>query len=104
LAIVRQLQSGEARVSDLVETLGLAQSTVSEHVACLRDCDLVEGRIEGRQVFYALARPELMDLLGAAEVLLEATGYKVDLCSVHGSQARRATVAGESTRAGTSKK
>ncbi len=42
-------------------------------------------------MFYALARPELMDLLEVAQVLLEATGHKVDLCSVHGSQARRAT-------------
>lgn len=104
LAIVRQLQSGEARVRDLVETLGLAQSTVSEHVACLRDCGLVEGRAEGRQVFYALARPELMDLLEAAQVLLEATGYKVDLCSVHGSQARRGSVVRANTLAGRFKK
>lgn len=81
------------RVRDLVEILGLAQSTVSEHVACLRDCGLVDGRVEGRQVFYALARPELMDLLEAAEVLLAATGYQVDLCSVHGAQARGATPA-----------
>lgn len=73
---------------DLVEELGLAQSTVSEHVACLRDCNLVEGRAEGRQVFYSLSRPELIEVLEAAENLLEATGYKVDLCSVYGSEAR----------------
>ena len=51
-------------------------------------------------MFYALARPELMDLFEAAEVLLEATGYKVDLCSVHGSQARRATAVGATALAG----
>jgi ArsR family transcriptional regulator, cadmium/lead-responsive transcriptional repressor len=88
LRIVRRLHKGEARVRDLVEELGLAQSTVSEHVACLRDCNLVEGRAEGRQVFYSLSRPELIEVLGAAENLLEATGYKVDLCSVYGSEAR----------------
>src|SRR6266487_3163634 len=62
------------RVADLVGELGLAQSTVSAHVACLRDCQLVEGRPQGRQVFYSLARPELMDLLVAAERLLAAIG------------------------------
>lgn len=79
------MMGGEARVRDLVDELGLAQSTISEHVACLRDCGLVEGRVEGRQVFYALSRPELMDILEAAEMLLDATGHKVDLCSVYGS-------------------
>lgn len=88
LAIVRRLAGGEARVRDLTAELGLAQSTISKHVACLRDCGLVEGRPVGRQVFYSLSRPELMDLLEAAEVLLQATGYQVDLCSVYGTAAR----------------
>lgn len=81
LAIIQQLARGEQRVSDLVEHLALAQSTVSAHVACLRDCGLVEGRPEGRQTFYALSRPELTDTLASAEKLLAATGYKVALCA-----------------------
>lgn len=88
LAIVRRLAAGEARVRDLTDELGLAQSTVSKHVACLRDCGLVDGRPVGRQVFYSLTRPELLDLLEAAERLLQATGYQVDLCSVYGTVAR----------------
>lgn len=77
LKIVQRLAQGEARVVDLTEQLGLAQSTVSKHLACLRDCGLVDYRAEGRQSFYALTRPELMDLLGAAEQLLAATGRPV---------------------------
>lgn len=80
LAIVQRLARGEARVLDLTERLGLAQSTVSAHLACLRDCGLVVGRPQGRQMFYALTRPELLDLLAAAETLLEATGSAVALC------------------------
>ncbi len=86
LAIVRRLAQGEARVADLVAQLGLAQSTVSKHVACLRDCGLVDGRPEGRQVFYSLARPELLDLLASAEVLLAATGSAVALCPNYGTE------------------
>ncbi|MFJ8819676.1 ArsR/SmtB family transcription factor [Amycolatopsis thermoflava] len=85
LAIVQRLACGEARVADLVAELGLAQSTVSAHVACLRDCALVVGRPEGRQVFYSLARPELMDLLASAETLLAATGNAVALCPNYGT-------------------
>ncbi|WP_028476355.1 helix-turn-helix transcriptional regulator [Nocardia sp. CNY236] len=85
LAIVHRLAHGEARVADLVSGLGLAQSTVSAHVACLRDCGLVVGRPQGRQVFYSLTRPELMDLLASAETLLAATGNAVALCPNYGT-------------------
>ncbi|WP_101468106.1 ArsR/SmtB family transcription factor [Nocardia fluminea] len=87
LAIVHRLACGEARVADLMTGLGLAQSTVSAHVACLRDCGLVVGRPQGRQVFYSLARPELMDLLASAETLLAATGNAVALCPNYGTDA-----------------
>ncbi|MFE3450432.1 ArsR/SmtB family transcription factor [Nonomuraea sp. NPDC059194] len=80
LRIVARLARGEARVVDLTGELGLAQSTVSKHLACLRDCGLVDYRAEGRQSFYALTRPELMDLLASAEQLLAATGHAVALC------------------------
>ncbi|MER7505298.1 metalloregulator ArsR/SmtB family transcription factor [Nonomuraea pusilla] len=86
LRIVARLARGEARVVDLVGELGLAQSTVSKHLACLRDCDLVDYRAEGRQSFYSLTRPELMDLLASAEHLLAATGHTVVLCPVHGTR------------------
>lgn len=85
LAIVRRLADGEARVADLVGQLNLAQSTVSAHVACLRDCGLVKGRPQGRQVFYSLTRPELLDLLASAQTLLAATGNAVALCPNYGT-------------------
>lgn len=84
LAIVRHLALGEHRVIDLTAHIGLAQSTVSGHLACLRECGLVTARAEGRASLYSLARPELMDLLAAAERLLEATGEAVALCPTYG--------------------
>ncbi|OUD00056.1 ArsR/SmtB family transcription factor [Streptosporangium minutum] len=88
LRIVRRLAAGEARVVDLTGELGLAQSTVSKHLACLRDCGLIDYRAEGRQSFYALTRPELIDLLSAAEHLLGATGHAVALCPAYAHPAR----------------
>lgn len=84
LRIVAELARGERRVVDLTKLLGLAQSTVSTHVSCLRDCGLVAARSEGRQTFYSLARPELLDLLRSAEGLLAATGDAVVLCPTYG--------------------
>ncbi len=80
LRIVARLAAGEARVVDLTGELGLAQSTVSKHLACLRGCGLVDYRAEGRQSFYALTRPELMDLLAAAKGVLAATGATAAPC------------------------
>ena len=97
LALVQHLTRGEHRVVDLVDHLGLAQSTVSEHLACLRDCGLVEVRAQGRSSWYSLSRPELFDLLLAAEALLAATGERVVLCPAAGAPAamRRGRSAGE---------
>ena len=83
LAIVQHLALGEHRVVDLTAHLGLAQSTVSGHLSCLKDCGLVEVRAQGRASVYRLARPELFDLLAAAEQLLGATGDRVALCPAH---------------------
>lgn len=88
LEILRRLSRGEARVKDLTDELRLAQSTVSEHVGCLRDCGLVVARSEGRQNFYSVASAEVIDVLESAERLLVRTGYKVDLCAAYGHDAR----------------
>ncbi|RMI41022.1 ArsR family transcriptional regulator [Actinomadura harenae] len=94
LAIVRRLAVGEARVVDLVEHLGLAQSTVSKHLACLRDCGLVDSRPVGRASVFTLAQPPLIDLLAAAEGVLAATGDAVALCPTYGSSAAQAASTG----------
>lgn len=85
LVLLQRLAAAEARVVDLTAELGLAQSTVSKHLACLRECGLVDFRVEGRQSFYALARPELRELLRSAELLLAATGEVVALCPTYGT-------------------
>ncbi len=86
LAIVRRLADDEARVVDLTAELGLAQSTVSKHLSCLRDCGLVEVRAEGRASVYSLAQPALVELLSAAETVLADTGNAVALCPNYGEE------------------
>ena len=84
LSILRHLALGEHRVVELTAHLGLAQSTVSGHLACLRDCGLVVSRPVGRASVFSLARPELLEVLSATERLLAATGDAVSLCPVYG--------------------
>lgn len=92
LAIVQHLLGGEHRVVDLTRHLGLAQSTVSKHLACLVDCSVVAVRPQGRASVYSLTHPEqTLALLRAAEKLLAATGDAVTLCRTYGSAANPTT-------------
>ncbi len=85
LAILQHLIFGEHRVRDLTEHLGLAQSTVSAHLACLRECGLVVSRPQGRaSVFSLVSAPELLAVLAAAERMLATTGQGVALCPNYG--------------------
>lgn len=85
LAIVQHLTLGEHRVRELTEHLGLAQSTVSAHLACLRECGLVSSRPQGRaSVFSLTCTPQLLAVLAAAEQVLATTGYAVALCPNYG--------------------
>lgn len=85
LTILRHLAIGEHRVVDLTEHLGLAQSTVSKHLACLKDCGLVNSRPRGRASVFSLAHPQaVLELLAAAERLLELTGDAVAICPSYG--------------------
>lgn len=81
LALLRHLLLREHNVRELTDHLGLAQSTVSGHLACLRDCGLVSARPVGRSSAYAVTEPALVAaLLDGATGLLEATEHRVAEC------------------------
>ncbi|WP_179661838.1 ArsR/SmtB family transcription factor [Nocardioides panzhihuensis] len=90
VAILRHLLLGEHNVAELTAHLGLAQSTVSKHLACLRDCGLAESHPSGRSSVFSLAHPQaVLKLFAAAEELLAATGDAVALCPTYGEEANR---------------
>lgn len=90
LLILRHLLDGEHSVRELTDHLGLAQSTVSAHLACLLDCGLVASRPVGRSTRWSTRHDaELVGLLTAAEHVLESSGYAVVLCPVCGPDAAR---------------
>lgn len=80
LAILTALDGGELRVTDLVSRLEGTQGNISGHLSCLKSCGLVADRPEGRQVFYRIARPEVVAVLRSAEALLAVAGHQVELC------------------------
>lgn len=85
LVVLQHLLLGDHRVVELTEHLGLAQSTVSKHLACLKGCGLVTSRPKGRASVFSVTHPEATTaMLAAAEQLLELTGFAVTLCPTHG--------------------
>ena len=65
------LRHGEMCVCRIVELLGLAPSTVSKHMAILRQAGLVQSRKQGRWIYYTLA--DKTDPTAAAFIALTQT-------------------------------
>lgn len=62
-AIFESLTHGEAAVKDLTARFAISQPAVSQHLAALREAGLVNGRREGRQVFYGVEPAGLQPLV-----------------------------------------
>ncbi|MZP29224.1 metalloregulator ArsR/SmtB family transcription factor [Heliobacterium undosum] len=55
--ILKMLEhKGELCVCDMINVLALSQPTVSNHLALLKEADLLKDRKEGRWVYYSLNR------------------------------------------------
>ena len=63
LLLLCQLSQGEMCVSDLETTLGIRQPTLSQQLGVLRNEGVVTTRREGKQIFYAVADQQLLQVL-----------------------------------------
>lgn len=55
IAIIQQLVKANACIcGDLVDELGLAQATISQHLKELKNAGLIKGTIEGTSVCYCI--------------------------------------------------
>ena len=89
LAILEALRAGECTVSDLVETTGLTQPNVSNHLSCLRDCGLVTVRQQGRFAYYSLSDDRVAKLLLLADELLADVARGVYECTRYNVKASK---------------
>lgn len=80
--ILLALRSAPAVPSELADTLGVSRQVMSNQLACLRGCGLVEGVREGRNTWYRLADADLAPAL--AELLRLVAVIDPDCCSAEG--------------------
>ena len=65
LVILCLLIERDRTVTELEQLLGQRQSAVSQQLSRLRADDLVETRRQGKNIYYSIARPEVVEIIGS---------------------------------------
>jgi DNA-binding transcriptional ArsR family regulator len=69
LLLLCQMAQGERSVGDLEAQLDIRQPTLSQQLGVLRAEGLVTTRREGKRIYYAVADPKVLTLLGTLYTL-----------------------------------
>jgi len=72
LWMAEQLSAGECCVCDFVDKIDVDFSTVSKHLAVLRQAGIVEDDKRGKQVFYRLKVPCVLDFMNCVEAVIQS--------------------------------
>ena len=80
LAILHCLKDGERTVNDLVKIIDANQSNVSQHLALMRQRQIVKTRKAGSNIYYRVANPKISQACDMIrEVLLEQITEKSEI-------------------------
>lgn len=71
LAIIDRLRSGERSVGRLVQDLQIEQSSLSKHLAILRQSGIVRSRQEKVTVFYSISDRDIFKVLKPISLILK---------------------------------
>lgn len=88
LALLAVLREGERTAGEAATAAGLSPSNASRHLACLRDCGLVEARQDWRQVYYRLA-DGVAELLDANDEFIGRVADRIAACTRPGQPQER---------------
>jgi ArsR family transcriptional regulator len=80
LAILHNLKNGEKTVNELTQTIGASQSNISQHLAIMRQRQIVKTRKDGTNIYYRVASPKISQACDMVrEVLLEQLSQREEL-------------------------
>jgi DNA-binding transcriptional ArsR family regulator len=80
LSILESLRTGERTTSEIVREIGQSQSNVSNHLACLLDCGLVQNRREGKNIFYNIRNKMVSNILREGDTILSEIARGIFEC------------------------
>jgi len=70
IRVLELLAEGDKPVHELLASIEIEASNLSQQLSVLRKAGLVEQRRQGTEVIYSLAVPQVRDLLQAARAIL----------------------------------
>jgi len=80
LALLHTLKDGEKTVNELVDTVGASQSNISQHLALMRQRQIVKTRKQGSTVYYRVTSPKISQACDIMrEVLIEQLSQKQEV-------------------------
>ena len=84
LAILYRLKEGEKTVNELAEFLDVSQSNVSQHLALMRQREIVETRKDGSNIYYRVVSPKIGQACDMVrEVLLEQLNKRKEIAKAY---------------------
>jgi ArsR family transcriptional regulator len=87
--MVARLSSGDASVGELVKAVGDDVSTISKHLAILRQAGLLSDRKDGNRVLYSLRCPCIMEFIHCVDdVIVEDAERGLACVAPHARTAR----------------
>ncbi len=72
LMMIDALMEGEKCVCELQELVGSDMSTISKHLALMREAGIVDDRKDGLRVFYSLRVPCIVSFFGCVEAVMKS--------------------------------
>jgi DNA-binding transcriptional ArsR family regulator len=83
LQILECIKDNEKSVTQIMEEVQGSQSSISQHIGCLKGCGLIVGRQDGKFIYYRLKNEQIKQLLSMFDLVLAPVENNVACCETH---------------------
>ncbi len=81
IKIIEHLIEKEKNVTELTDLLGISQSGVSNHLACLKWCGFVTSKKQGRTIYYNVTDRRIKKIVELAKQVIADNAENIYACT-----------------------
>ena len=81
LRIAQTLLEKERNVSELIKLIGVPQSNISNHLACLKWCGYITSRKEGTSIYYQITDERVKKIVALAREIIADHAENLYACT-----------------------